>query len=71
MLSKKQPLLSRQITLNAFLSELCPFVDSDFFILYQAPHSRALPPACGVFVSLCILKLFTDKYDKQYLICRL
>ena len=33
-----------------FFLELCPFFDWGLFILYQAPHSRALAPACDVLV---------------------
>ena len=33
-----------------FFSELCPFLDLDFFIVNQAPHSRVLAPVCGAFV---------------------
>ena len=43
-------LLSRQTIQTAFFSELCPFFDLDFFILYQAPHSQTLAHACGALV---------------------
>ena len=50
-LSKEQSLLSRDINQSAFFSELCPLFDLDFFfILYQAPHSRPLAPACSALV---------------------
>ena len=35
-----------------FFSELYPFFDLDFFVLYQAPHSRVLPPSWSALVSI-------------------
>ena len=49
-LSKKQPILAREITLIAFLSELSPFYDLHFLITIKPNNSRAMAPVCGALV---------------------
>ena len=43
-LSKEQSILSKETIQNAFFRIMSLF---RHFILYQAPYSRALAPACG------------------------
>ena len=45
-LSKEQSILSRETTQNAFFPQIMPLFQLGLFILYQAPHSQALAPAC-------------------------
>ena len=50
-LSKQQSILSRETIQMHFFQSLHLF-RLTFFILYQAPNSRALAPACGTLVFL-------------------
>ena len=48
--SKSNPYYQGREFKTHFCSELCPFFQLRFFILYQAPHRQALAPAFGALV---------------------
>ena len=49
-LSKEQSLPLMETIQNAIFSIIMPLFRLRLFKLYQAPHSRALAPACGTLV---------------------
>ena len=65
-LSKKQFILSREITLNTFLSELCPFFRLSLFDHYQALNSQGLAPSCSALVELQDIEANSSNSQAHY-----